>query len=446
MGKIVFDQWQLDFLECKGDKICSTGRQIGKSEVAAEDCGRYARNNENKVIVMIAPTERQAEGLFQKTLSWLTENAPRLIKKGKDKPTLSKIPLYNGTIIYCLPVGKSGLSVRFLTIDRLYVDEASRVPPEVFVAVDPCLASTGGDTIYLSTFDGDQGRFYECWTNKDGAYDSFTRFSATTEEIYQNRPISEVWTIERRAKALQYLERQKRRLSAKMYAQEYLAVVAIGYSRYFSDKLIYDCCVLKRPHEIQKGQKYYLGVDIARLGEDESTFEVLLRVNRELFIQVESIVTVKTDTTQTQDKIQALDDIYNFKAIWIDAGSGSLGVGVLDNLQRKYKCGSKVEAVDNKERQLDKYGKKTRKMLKEDLYDNLRAMMEQGRVKLLDDEEIIESLQSVKYEYLHEEGETTKIKITGTYTHITEGLIRAAVAGMDKRLDLWAGSYSFGAR
>lgn len=446
MAKVIWDKWQEDFFNTQGDKVAVTGRQIGKSEIAARDASEYAVHNKDKVVVMIAPTERQAEGLFNKTLNYIAENFPKSIKrKGQEKPTQSKIPLWNGTIIYCLPVGKSGLSVRFLTINRLYVDEASRVPEEVFIAVDPCLASTGGDTIYLSTFDGDSGRLYDCWINKENAYNSFTRFSVTTEEIYNTRPISEVWTEERRAKALQYLDRQKKRMSAKMYAQEYLAVVAIGYSRYFSDKLIYDSCVLKRPEFIKHGERYYLGVDIARMGEDESTFEVIRRVHRDFFIHVESIITTKTLTTETQSKIVDLDKLYNFKQIFIDAGSGSLGVGVFDNLLKVSQVARKIVAIDNKERELDRDGKRSTRLKKEDLYDNLRAMMEQGRIQLLDDSEVIESLQSIKYEYVHEDGETTKIKITGNYSHVVEGLIRAAEGAKDKTLNIWAASRFDGA-
>ena len=64
--KIKLDPWQKEFLETKGDKILFCGRQIGKSEICAIDCGEYAANNKKKNILMIAPTERQSFALFQK--------------------------------------------------------------------------------------------------------------------------------------------------------------------------------------------------------------------------------------------------------------------------------------------------------------------------------------------------------------------------------------------
>ena len=65
------DKWQNEFLQTEGDKIVCCGRQGGKSEICGMDAGRYALNNKNKIILMIAPTERQAYALFDKTLNYI---------------------------------------------------------------------------------------------------------------------------------------------------------------------------------------------------------------------------------------------------------------------------------------------------------------------------------------------------------------------------------------
>ena len=97
---------------------------------------------------------------------------------------------------------------------------------------------------------------------------------------------------------------------------------------------------------------------------------------------------------------------------------------------------NKVIAINNAQRPLDREGKKKAKLLKEDLYDNLRALMEQGKIKLLDDESVIESLRSIQYEYIMKEEEPTKLKIWGDYSHVVEGLIRAAWGAKTKHLNL----------
>lgn len=433
------DPWQRDFINTKNDKILCTGRQVGKSTTCSIDAGEYAVNNpKSKPIVMIAPTERQAFALFDKTLNYLTEYYPnRIIRKGKDRPTKSRIKLRNEVEIYCLPVGTSGIGIRFLTIGRLYVDEASRMPEEVWAAIFPALLTTGGSTILLSTPFGAKGEFYRTWINQDSAYDSFTRFSIDSEKVIRERKFSKYWTQNQRDKALTKIEQAKNRMSKREYAQEYLGEFIEDLHRFFSDELIDKCCVLKRPEGISKGANYYLGVDIARMGEDEGTYEILQKQDSNNIKQVENIVTKKKLTTETEQKIIELEKKYSFKEIYLDAGSGSLGVGVFDHLLKEDRTKRKVTAINNRTRPLNRDGTKKQKLAKEDLYNNLLALMEQNRIKLLNDDEVKESLRSVQYEYVQKEGELTKLRIFGTYTHIVEGIIRAAWCVHGKDLNIW---------
>jgi len=63
------------------------------------------------------------------------------------------------------------------------------------------------------------------------------------------------------------------------------------------------------------------------------------------------------------------------------------------------------------------------------MYLNLLVLMENKKIKLLDDDEIKLSLQSIQ----HDEG-----KIFGSYSHITEGIIRAAWENeKDKSLNIF---------
>src|SRR3990167_10983573 len=216
---MMLDVWQKKFLEAKGDKILCTGRQVGKSVVCAIDAAEYLANTEKATVLMIAPLERQAYALFQKTLNYLVAKYPKMILKGKNRPTMTHVYLNNGSKLYCLPVGAGGLSVRFLTIHRLYVDEASRINSDVWTAVQPLLLTTGGDSIYLSTPFGKQGEFYKCWINEDDAYKSFTRFSANSEKVMAEREICDSWTDKQRGKALEKLKQAKQRMSNREYAQ-----------------------------------------------------------------------------------------------------------------------------------------------------------------------------------------------------------------------------------
>jgi len=438
---MTLDPWQMKFLDTKGDKILCCGRQVGKTEICSKDAGDYAVRNVKSVILMIAPTERQARLLFEKTLDYLLSNFPNMvIKGGKDRPTKERIALRNKTKIFCLPTGVSGITIRGRTINRLYVDEASRVPEEVWGAVTPMLLTTGGSMILLSTPFGAQGEFHRIWINKESAYDSFTRFSATSETVMENRTISATWTQKQRDKSLEMIERAKRRMSKREYAQEYLGEFLEELDKYFPDELIQNCCVLKKRDTIRKYKTYYLGVDIARMGEDESTFEIIERLPNGNLEHIENIITRKTLTTQTENKILQLEKLYNFRKIAIDAGSGSLGVGIYDQLLRKEGVRTKIEAVNNAARTYDRLDKSKAKLLKEDLYDNLRGLMERGEIQLLKDDDVIESLRSIQYEYVTRSNQATRLRIFGTYTHIVEGIIRACWYAKSKQLNIWVRS------
>lgn len=427
---ILLDPWQEKFLATTGDKLLCTGRQVGKSVICSKDAGDYAINNKKKVILMIAPTERQAFALFEKTLHYLMDTAPKLIKKGKDRPTQTHIKLHNDTVIHCLPTGIAGTGIRFLTVDRLYADEASRIPDAVWSAVTPMLLTTGGDTILLSTPYGKKGFFWEVINNKDDAFKSFTCFYTSSEEVIRGRPICDTWTELQRDKALAHLEREKSRMSKLEFAQEYEGRPLDELRQFFPDELIRKVMILKRRKNILPNRDYYLGVDIARMGEDESTFEIIHRREDDLLQQVENITTKHTLTTQTTKIILKLEEQYQFKQIFID--DGGMGVGVFDQLLDTDETKGKTIAINNSFRPLDREEKKRKRTLKADLYNNLLRLMETDMIQLLDDDEIYMSLKSVQFEY---DGES--LRIFGNYTHIAEGIIRAAWAGKDKSLNIW---------
>lgn len=421
------DKWQEEVLATDGNIALCSGRQVGKSTVIAIKAGKYAIENPKKNIMIIAFTERQALLLFEKVLSYLHENHKDYIRKGKDKPTKHQIKLKNGTNIYSLPVGQSGYGIRGYTIDLLFADEAHYIPEEVWTAVTPMLATTGGDIVLLSTPHGREGYFYRCFND-----DSFTSFHISTEEVAQSRePVM-------RERMETFLKMERERMTKLQYTQEYLGQFIDELQQFFPDKLIKKCMIAMRRDNIIPKREYYLGVDVARMGEDESTFEVLERNNEGDLIHIENIKTTKTLTTFTTRQILKLDNQYNFKKIFID--DGGLGAGVFDQLLEDQQTRRKVQAVNNLRKAIEHNSSKEprkRKLLKEELYDNLLRLMEQGKITLLDDPEIFQSIKSVQYEYTGGFDTEKRLRIFGNYTHIVEGLIRAAWCVKDKSLKVW---------
>lgn len=427
MNQINLDPWQEDVLKHDGNLLLISGRRIGKSEILSIDCAEYGANHSEKSLLVISHTERQAYWLFERILAHIYKYYPKLIKKGgKHKPTKSQVLLTNNTIIRCLPTGLTGAGIRGIQADRIYPDECDYIEDSIWQVLTPMLLTTGGvirgGTTPNPNKTEDSYVYKQMYKNP-----KFKVLHVSTEEVMRDRKISDSWTEEQRKNALEHLENEKQTMSKLAYACEYLGQWVFGNKRFFPEELIKKCCVLKRPEHISEKYLKFLGVDIARLGDDKSAFSIVEKGDNDKVRMIGLLTTRKTYTTETYDTILNLNKAYNFRKIGIDAGSGSLGVGVLDFLMREPDVAYRVVALNNRSRSLDRDGKSKTKLMKEDMYQNLLAMMEHGKIELLDDEDLIKSLQSVTYETELTPGEMSKNKVfSHINSDITESLIRSA--------------------
>ncbi len=402
------DTWQKEVLEEKGNIVLRSGRQVGKSTVISQKASHFALDNEKNVVLVIAAVERQAYYIFMMIINYLKDNFPDKIK---GNPTMTFLELENGSMIRCLPAGDTGYSIRGYTVNMLIADEAAFINDLVWQAVTPMLATTKGTQILLSTPFGKDNYFARCF--KDDNFKKFHVSSEDCERIDEN-----------------FLKNEKKRMTKLQYAQEYLGQFVDELMQFFPDKLIEKCQILKRTGATS-GKDYFLGVDVARMGNDETTFEVIDRTNRKNLIHCENIVKTNILTTHTAREIVNLNKRWSFKKIYVD--SGGMGIGVVDMLRDNDDTKRKVVEINNASRSIERDTNRKKGILKEDLYNNLLNLMEKREIKLLDDNEIFQSLKSVQYEYV----EGGRLKIFGRYTHIVEGLIRAAWCLKDKTLNIY---------
>ena len=414
---LTLDNWQAEYIADKGDCELICGRQSGKTTAMSIKIGDIATSSKSDILIG-AFTEKQAYQLFFKALTYIMARYPeKLIITGKDKPTKHEFRLKNGTVVRAYALGLTGMGMRTFTITHLFIDECREIAREVFVSLEPMLSVTKGVKNYASTPGGKQGYFYEMSKPEHG----FRIFHISAEDCPRHTK--------------EFLERQKKTMTRIEYAQEYLGEFMDEVMRVFSDEMLKEICVLVRRSSIQQG-RYYGGVDIGRLGSSESTFEIFEKINETKIEQVENIVTVKTLTTETSSKIIELQKAFKCKKWGLD-GAG-VGGGVFDQCLLSPELRYKTIDLLNATRPLDSDGKKTKRLLKEEMYVNLLRLMEMKQIKLLNDEDLIRSLASVLYEY----DDDGKMRIFGSYTHIAEGIIRSAwLCAQDKSLNLWA-SYS----
>ncbi len=426
------DDWQVEILKSQGNLILCSGRQVGKSTIVAIKAAEEVVKKAKTSVMVVSFTEKQAQLLFFKILNYLEENYRYLIKTGRERPTRHIINLKNGSVIYCFAAGMTGDSLRGFTLNGVIIDEAPLMAEEIWMAIEPMMLTTGGWIWMLGTPHGAAGRFFEFYKNENK---QFKVFHVNSEKVMFERKLSSSWTELQREKALLHLEDKKKSMSRKEYAQEYMGEFIKEFSQFFSDELIKKSCMLRRSSIPSSAGVYFLGVDVARMGEDECTFEIINRQDRKALIHVDSIVMQKQYLNEVTNKILELDKVYNFKKIYID--DGGIGVGVFDYLLENEQTKRKIIAINNRARPLDRDESQKKKLLKEDLYNNLAGLMERGEIKLLNDDEVIESFKSVQYEYVIKEKSLTKMRIFGNYTHIVEGLIRAAFCVKDKTLNIW---------
>jgi len=342
-------------------------------------------------------------------------------------------------------VGDTGRSSRGFEGQVLMVDEAPFQPDLFFDAAKPILATTNGRIWMFGTFDGRDGYFwrnYEKAIIKEDPKARFKVWEMDTETVSQNRPISPSWTQEQKEGLIEFLAEEKNDMSEMAYAQEYLGVASLDKKQFYSDKWIDDVCNIDRTKQIipNKG-KNYGGFDLARMGGDSFTAEILKKITPKNIIQIDHYTRKMLLTTDNEDLIIEYTRKWECKQSGIDAGAGTLGVSILDHLLKVEDIKRRIIAMNNRSISIDNEEGK-QKLYNEDMHDNLRAMGERGELNLFNDPDIKMSFRSVRWDLVKDAHGLSKVKISGRFTHIVEGIKRAAeLAQKDKSLNIFARSF-----
>ena len=109
----------------------------------------------------------------------------------------------------------------FSGVRLLVVDEAARVPDEVYKALRPMLAASGGDLWLLSTPWGKQGFFYETWAKGS---DEWERISV---------PATECARISKG-----FLEEERAEMGNAWFKQEYMCEFADNSREMFASEKV----------------------------------------------------------------------------------------------------------------------------------------------------------------------------------------------------------------
>jgi hypothetical protein len=162
---IVPDSWQQDLLRSSSDRVLlNCCRQSGKSTMTAVIALHRALYHPGSLILCLAPALRQSQELFGKVLGFYRDLGRPVSPQGERKLSLE---LENRSRIVTLP-GSEKTIRGFSGTSLLVLDEAARVEDQLYFAVRPMLAVSGGDLMMLSTPYGKRGVFFEEWSGGHG--------------------------------------------------------------------------------------------------------------------------------------------------------------------------------------------------------------------------------------------------------------------------------------
>jgi hypothetical protein len=196
------DPWQRGvLLSTSRQIILLVTRQGGKSTVSSIRALHKALYTPGSLVLLLAPAYRQSKELFRKIKD--AYNA-LLSPVGVAVESSLELELKNGSRIVALP-GKEATIRGFSGVALLIVDEASRVPDELYQAVRPMLAVSGGEILLLSTPFGKRGFFFHEWT--EGGAD----WHRAKVIAYECPRMSREW-----------LDEERRRIGDWWFSQEYL--------------------------------------------------------------------------------------------------------------------------------------------------------------------------------------------------------------------------------
>lgn len=154
------DPWQRDLLLSQDREtllMCSRG--AGKSRATSAMALHTALFKPYSLTLLIAPSERQSLELFRYVMAAYRAVGRPVAAVKENETTLE---LANGSRVIGLP-GKEGSIRSFQGVNLMVLDEAARIPDDLYASVRPMLTVAKGRLVALTTPFGQRGWFWRAW-------------------------------------------------------------------------------------------------------------------------------------------------------------------------------------------------------------------------------------------------------------------------------------------
>ncbi|HEY9247517.1 MAG TPA: terminase family protein [Rariglobus sp.] len=197
--------------------LLNCSRQWGKSTTTAARAVHEACTVAESLTLVVSPSARQSGEFLRKAEALTRKRGMRLGGDGDNEISLA---FPNGSRVVGLP-GNEQTVRGFSAVSLLLMDEAARVSEELYLAVRPMLAVSGGAIWLLSTPNGKRGFFWEAWEHGGREWER-VRVAATECPRIPG----------------EFLERERRTMADRYFRQEYLCEFVQGDDAVFDRELI----------------------------------------------------------------------------------------------------------------------------------------------------------------------------------------------------------------
>lgn len=381
LGHKVFP-YNARYLDCKNRFIIyRSGRQCGKTMSTAVKAIHWAffapmmssTVNKDALILIAAPTQDQASIMFDRIRSLIVDND--FLKGFVIRSTRTEIWVkwFDGsghTKIVTRATGDKGTSLRGYTPHVIIADECSFINREVLAAFLPAGLATKVQVWLTSTPFSKNSYFYDKHIEAQQPDSEWVEFHVRS---YDNPLIKDdpVW-----------LEEIKK-MAKEKYTQEVEGEFLDVGDALIPHELLMGAISDKRPNDFAR---YYMGVDIARLGLDETVYTIIAVDDKDNVFVIDTENERQSNLVDVVGKVGEYCRRYPIETVFMD--ETGLGAGAVDLAKRQ---------------DLPVRGVVFSLTSKSEMYSNIRMLFENKRVFIkMTSQSLIRQLSLMRREYTEE--------------------------------------------
>ena len=375
----VFD-YNKQYVDCQDRFIVyRSGRQVGKTMSTAVKAIHFAffaplmlkTVRHECTIVIAAPTQNQAGIMYDRIRSLIMNNdflKGYVVRNTQTELWVNFLDNTGMSKIITRATGEHGTTLRGYSPHCIIADECSFIKTNILKAFLPSGMATQARVWLTSTPFSKSGYFYEACqnskrTNPDGLWTEF-HVKSTDNPLIQEDPT--------------FIEEIKR-LTREEYVQEVEGEFLDIGNALIPNSLLRDAVNDKKPN----GQPtYYMGVDVARSGRDETVYTIVC-VDKDDHVFVEEVIAEsQSNVVDVCGRINNFVRDYRIETVYID--ETGLGGGLID-LAREQGIPARGVVFSLQE--------------KASMYKNLRLLFENHRISLKKVDKLVYQLSYLTREY-----------------------------------------------